>query len=288
MVPQMMPTKATWAREKMRPVPRAEWVSDGCGIGSSVAENTLCPAGAMTRLTTVRRPRYAGGMKGRPVPPKALIFDFDGLIIDSETAIADTWRELYGRHGLDFPEHLWCRMVGTREHDDLLWNDLAEQTGLTFDLAVLEPERRARGVALANGLAVLPGVVEHLDAAREAGLALAVASSSSDWWVSGHLTRLGLRDRFAHVCTRELATRSKPDSGIYLVALERLGMEAADAIAFEDSQAGVAAARAAGIRVVAVPGSFSEEMDFSADGAVLPTLAEVEPARLWEALEERR
>ena len=217
---------------------------------------------------------------------RALIFDFDGLIIDSETAISATWIELYARHGLPFPEHLWRRMVGTREHDDLLWNDLAEQTGLPLDVAVLEPERRARGVELANLLNPLPGVVAHLDAARQAGLALAVASSSSAWWVGGHLERLGLTERFSAVCTRELVAHSKPDPGIYLAALERLGVAAAETVALEDSQAGVEAAKAAGLRAVAVPGSFSEEMDFSAADVVVASLADVGPAELWERLEE--
>jgi HAD superfamily hydrolase (TIGR01509 family) len=216
------------------------------------------------------------------MPIRAFIFDFDGLMIDSETAVATSWRELYARYGLEFPDAHWRSMVGTREHDDLLWNDLGEQTGLAFDTALLEPRRRARGFELASRLPLLPGVVEHIDAAAEAGVALAVASSSSDGWVNGHLARLGLSDRFAHVCTKELAERSKPDPGIYLVALDLLGVAAGEALAFEDTQAGVAAAKAAGLRVVAVPGSFSEKMDFSAADAVLESLAHVTPTELWE------
>jgi HAD superfamily hydrolase (TIGR01509 family) len=216
---------------------------------------------------------------------RALVFDFDGLIIDSETAIAATWIELYARYGLPFPEHLWRRMVGTREHDDLLWTDLVERTGLALDVAELEVERRARGVEFANRLHPLPGVVEHLDAAATARLDLALASSSSSWWVGGHLDRLGLADRFSAVCTKELAARSKPDPGVYLVALERLGVPAAHALAFEDSAAGVAAAKAAGLRVVAVPGSFTEQMDFSAADAVIGSLADIEPTLLWARLD---
>ena len=216
---------------------------------------------------------------------RALIFDFDGLIIDSETAVSATWSELYACHGLTFPSHLYRRMVGTRDHDDLLWRDLAEQTGLALDVAALEPARRARGVELANRLHPLPGIVVHLDAAADAGLCLAIASSSSAWWVDGHLERLGLAERFSAVCTKELAPRSKPDPGVYLVALERLGVAASEAVAFEDSQAGVAAAKAAGLRAVAVPGSFSEQMDFSAADAVVVSLADIVPAALWARLD---
>ena len=218
---------------------------------------------------------------------RALIFDFDGLIIDSETAIAQSWTQVYASHGLDFPLQLWRRMVGTREHDDLLWNNLAEQTGLTLDIAALEPIRRARGVELANKLPMLPGVAALTSAGRASGLSMAIASSSSDWWVSGHLRRLGLLEAFDVVCTRELAARSKPDPGVYLAALERLGVPARDALALEDSEAGVTAARAAGLRVVAVPGSFSEDMDFSAASVVVASLADVEPAALWARIDRR-
>jgi len=171
--------------------------------------------------------------------------------------------------------------VGTREHDDLLWNDLAEQTGRDLDVAALEPLRRARGVEFANRLQPLPGVVAHLNAARDAGLELAVASSSSEWWVLGHLNRLGIAERFSEVCTKELAPRSKPDPGVYLVALERLGVAADDALAFEDSEAGIAAAKAAGLRAIAVPGSFSEHMDFSAADVLVASLAADRPVDLW-------
>jgi HAD superfamily hydrolase (TIGR01509 family) len=218
------------------------------------------------------------------MPLRALIFDFDGLIIDSETAVADSWRELYASQGLDFPEHLWRRMVGTRNHDDILYNDLAEKTGQVLDVTALEPQRKARSLQIANGLPALPGVVAHIEAACAAGLALAIASSSSDWWVSGHLERLGLRDHFGVTCTRELTPLSKPDPGVYLAALEALGVAASDAIAYEDTDVGVAAARAAGLAVVAVPGSYSEHMDFSAANVVVSSLADVEPQALWKRL----
>jgi HAD superfamily hydrolase (TIGR01509 family) len=215
----------------------------------------------------------------------ALVFDFDGLIIDSETAISATWIELYSRHGVPFPEHLWRRMIGTREHDDLLWNHLAEQTGMSLDVEMIEPERRERGIELANLLQPLPGVVEHLEAAAAVGLRLAIASSSSAWWVNGHLERLGLDGRFSVVCTKECAPRSKPDPGVYRCAIERLGFAAGEALAFEDSQAGVEAAKSAGLQVVAVPGSFTEEMDFSAADMVVASLADIAPVALWRRFE---
>ena len=215
----------------------------------------------------------------------ALVFDFDGLVIDSERAIARAWRELYDEHGVAFPEDVLRRMLGTRDHDDLLFVHLEERLGRPVERAAIAARNRARGAALADELPLLPGVLRQLDAARDHGLRLGVASSSSAWWVNGHLERLGIRGRFAAVCSKEDAPRSKPDPGVYLAALRRLGVAAAEAVALEDSEPGVAAAKAAGLRCVAVPGSFTDHMSFAKADLVVGSLNEVELAELLSRLE---
>jgi len=202
----------------------------------------------------------------------ALIFDFDGLIIDSETAVATAWREVFAREGLAFPDELWRSMVGTRENDHVLVRELERLTGRSFDSEKVEAEKRQRSVALANTFAPLPGVVDTLDYAASLNLTLGIASSSSSWWVRGHLERLGLLGRFSVVCAKEDAPVTKPDPAIYVETLRRLDVEPWDALAFEDSEPGVAAAKGAGLAVVAVPGSYTEHMDFSAADAVLAAL----------------
>ncbi len=203
---------------------------------------------------------------------RALILDFDGLIIDSETAVAGAWAEIFASEGLEFPDELWRSMVGTRENDGVLWVELERLAGHTLDTESLDAIRRARGVELSDELPALPGVTSLIERARELDLSLAVASSSSRWWVSGHLERLGLTERFDVVCTREDAARSKPYPDVYLEALATLGVAADHAVAFEDSAPGVAAAKAAGLCVVAVPGSYTEHMDFSQADRVLGSL----------------
>lgn len=219
---------------------------------------------------------------------RAIVFDFDGLIIDSEHAVAGSYAEIYAAEGLEFPVATWALMVGTREHDSVLWDDLTAKTGRLFSPAEMDAARRQRSIELAEQLEPLPGVLAHLDAAAEARMLLAVASSSSAWWVRGHLERLGLMGRFEVVCTKEDAVRSKPDPGIYTEALRRLGVPAAQAFAFEDTEPGIAAAKAAGMRAVGVPGSFTEHMDFSAADVVLKSLAEMSAQELWERLERRK
>lgn len=203
---------------------------------------------------------------------EALILDFDGLIIDSEIAVAQAWRELFERFGAPFPERVWLTMVGTRENDGALWEELRRAAGRPIDAEALEASRRRRGVELADELPMLPGVADLIEDARFAGLRLAVASSSSCWWVTGHLERLGIADRFEAVRAREDAARSKPFPDVYEAALGALGVEPEAAVAFEDSEPGVRAARAAGLRVVAVPGSFTDLMDFSAADLVVDSL----------------
>jgi HAD superfamily hydrolase (TIGR01509 family) len=213
---------------------------------------------------------------------RALILDFDGLIIDSETAVAGALSEVFAREGHEFPEDIWRSMVGTRENDGALWTELERLTGRRIDVEAIDAKRRARGVQLADELQPLPGVISLLDQAREGGLRIAVASSSSSWWVCGHLERLGLAERFDVVRTREDAARSKPYPDVYLEALAGLGVKAGETVAFEDSAPGVSAAKAAGLRVVAVPGSYTEHMDFSQADRVVESLQELPLETLLE------
>lgn len=213
---------------------------------------------------------------------EALIFDFDGLVIDTEIAVAGAWTEIFESHGHPFAEDVWRTMVGTRENDGALWRELERVTGHRFDAEQLDPARKARGLELAQELRPLPGVEELIEAAARRSIPLAVASSSSDWWVLGHLERLGLASRFDVICTKGDVARSKPFPDAYLEAVRRLGVGASAAVALEDSAPGIAAAKTAGLRAVAVPGSYTEHMDFSAADLVLSSLAEMPADRLLD------
>jgi HAD superfamily hydrolase (TIGR01509 family) len=133
-------------------------------------------------------------------------------------------------------------------------------------------------MVLANKL--LPGVVEHLDAARAAGLKVGVASSSSRDWVMGHLVRLGILDRFDCLRCRDDVANVKPEPDLYVAVLECLGVAASEAIAIEDSPNGVLAAKRAGLRCVAIPNSITARLDLGQADVVLGSLAEVTLAEL--------
>ncbi len=183
------------------------------------------------------------------MPLRGLIFDFDGLIVDTETATLDAWRLVHGEDGLAGDPRVLRSVVGHVDVEVDLWTAYPS----THDRAALEARFLLYARRLCGEAAVLPGVLELLDTARAAGLTLAVASNSSRRHVTGHLAARGLLDRFAAVVCRDDVSRGKPAPDVYLAALSRLGLAATEAVAFEDSLPGHEAAAAAGLPVVVVP-----------------------------------
>lgn len=206
--------------------------------------------------------------------PRGLIFDFDGLILDTESPEFIFWRDIFAEHGCVLSLAEWAVCIGTADVFDPCAH-LEAQLGRPVDRDVLRTERRRRSDALIAAQAPLPGVVERIAEARAMGMKLGVASSSSRDWVEGHLTRLGLAGHFACVRCADDVDRVKPDPALYRVTLDGLGLRAEEAIAFEDSPNGVLAARRAGIFCVAVPNAATRELAFDGPDLRLTSLAEL-------------
>jgi HAD superfamily hydrolase (TIGR01509 family) len=184
---------------------------------------------------------------------QALIFDFDGLILDTETPEVQIWQELYAQEGQEFPLDEWVRtVVGSAAANMDPVRRLESLTGRKYDHQAIHEQAHKRRLEMQSTLPPLPGVADHLEAALNQGLRLAIASSSPHAWVDGYLQRLGFFDLFEAIICREQAAHIKPDPELFLKALQALGVEAEDALAFEDSPNGITAARAAGLRVVGV------------------------------------
>lgn len=184
---------------------------------------------------------------------KALIFDFDGVIIDSESPELLAWQEVFAAHGRQLDLDVWADLVGRpRNHFDL-YSYFQERIDPSADLAALRKDRRARVIALTERQPVLPGVQDYLRGASVLGLKIGMASSSSAIHVRGHLQRLALLQYFHTTKCFEDTEAHKPEPAPYLAVLDELGVEPHEAVAFEDSPNGVTAARAAGIFCVAVP-----------------------------------
>lgn len=202
---------------------------------------------------------------------QALVFDFDGLILDTEWSAFSTAAAVWTEHGVELDLAVWQEIVGTADHvhwSEMLENDL----GRPIDRDTVVPARQAQHHVEIEAMDLLPGVVDLIEVAATAGLALAVASSSTHEWVDGHLERRGLLDRFTAVVCRDDVARTKPDPELYTIALDRLGVGPSDAVALEDSHHGTVSAAAAGLTVVAVPNRVTTGQDLSAARLVVDSM----------------
>ena len=194
---------------------------------------------------------------------KALVFDFDGLIVDTEVPIFRAWQRIYREHGQELPLARWLTIIGTASgpFDPVI--DLAKKTGAKLDgpeLKALEVLYYQEATALQQ---LLPGVIDYLVTARQLELKTAVASSSTRTWVMDHLNRFGIGAHFDAIVCREDVKRTKPDPDLYSTALQRLGARPDEAIAFEDSTNGIHAAKAAGLFCVVVPNLLTVDLDLT-------------------------
>lgn len=203
--------------------------------------------------------------------PAAVVFDFDGLIMDSETPIYRATAEGLATLGHELSVEAWATVVGHGEEDSFL--ALQRAIGASLDRDAFDAAYRATDRSWRDRQPALPGVEALLDALAEAAIPCGVASSSSVDWVGGHLERLGLLDRFATLATADrVGGRSKPAPDTYLLACADLGAEPSSTVALEDSAPGIAAALAAGLRVVAVPSHITVHTDLSAAHHTVDTL----------------
>lgn len=210
---------------------------------------------------------------------RALIFDFDGLILDTEGPEFQTWQEVYAAHGGTLRFETWAETIGTIGGFDP-YAELERQIGHPIDREAIRHRRRQRFQELIVAEPARPGVVDYLEAARQRGLGLAVASSSPRAWVTGHLERLGLYRYFRCICCAEDVARVKPDPALYQAALAALGVGAAEAIALEDSPHGVTAAKRAGLFCVAVPNPLTSQLSLAHADLQIESLAALPLAQL--------
>jgi HAD superfamily hydrolase (TIGR01509 family) len=216
---------------------------------------------------------------------RALVFDFDGLILETETPAYRSWSEVYREHGHELPRDRWLDYVGR----DAGWFDalshLGSLVGEKFDRDSARVRRETRKAELIAELDAMAGVRDYIAEGKRLGLRLGVASSSSRGYVLGHLARLRLDDVWDAVVGREDAERAKPAPDLYLRAVELLGVPAHEAVAIEDSPNGIAAAKEAGLRVVAVPNEITSALDLSRADCRVASCAELPLAELLERLD---
>jgi HAD superfamily hydrolase (TIGR01509 family) len=218
---------------------------------------------------------------------RALLFDFDGLILDTELASRAGWELLYRDHGHELPPELWATVVGTTHAPFDPMAHLEELVGEPLAREALNERRYAHEIELIEAEELRPGIAEYFAVARERGLKRAIVSSSPRAWVDMHLERLEEAVGWDAICTADRdPVRAKPAPTLYLEALSLLDVNAAEAVAFEDSPNGVLAAKAAGIFCVAIPNEVTRDLGLEDAGAdlVLDSLADLSPDDLFARL----
>lgn len=211
---------------------------------------------------------------------QAVVFDFDGLIVDTETPEYLAWQTVYGQQGWTFPLASWLRNVGRndRPFDPLGRFREADSPMRPEEAEAAWDEHHA--LLEERYLTPLPGVVRLLADLRRHDFRCAVASSSRLTRVRHLLEVLGLGDRFDAVACGDEVPHAKPAPDVYRLAAGRLGVAPAACVALEDSEPGVRAAKAAGMRCMAVPSPLTRGMDFSAADGIVDSLLDVTIAGL--------
>lgn len=201
----------------------------------------------------------------------ALIFDFDGTILDTETPVFEEWREEYRLYGQNLEIGFWGQAIGTHGVVDLAAH-LAELLDDGHDPQALRHGVRQRVRRRLAVQSLRPGIEHLLDDAQELDLATAIASSSSSDWVEHWLGHHGIRNRFGPVCGRDHVERLKPAPDLFLLAARELNVAAAECLVIEDSPNGVLAARAAGMRCVAVTNPVTRHLEMPEVNLVVESL----------------
>ena len=214
---------------------------------------------------------------------RGLLFDFDGLLIDTETPSRLAYEELYREHGHELPFDKWATLVGTIGAP---WDPdahLEELVGRPLDRAAIAQRLRTREHELCDLEDLRPGIEDYLAEAERRGLATAIVSSSTREWIARHLQRLDREQIWdAIVAADGDRRRAKPQPALYVEALEALGLQSHEAIAFEDSLNGIRAAQAAGIFCVAVPNPITETFALEEADLLLGSLEELPLGELLE------
>ncbi|MEM7096233.1 MAG: HAD family phosphatase [Actinomycetota bacterium] len=210
----------------------------------------------------------------------AVVFDFDGTIIDTETPVYESWRDAFLEAGVEpIDLAVWSAQVGKASGDSLDERViLCERLGADEVPPEIEAFRKNRRDEMMRAQPVRAGVVAWLDACDAARIPLAIGSSSPTEWVDTNLRRVGLRDRFRSLSCADPGIPGKPDPTVYRRACEALGVETGAALAIEDSPNGVRAAIDAGMRCIAAPGPITAGADFSHATIAVTSLSALDPA----------
>jgi HAD superfamily hydrolase (TIGR01509 family) len=207
---------------------------------------------------------------------KAIIFDFDGTIIDTETAWYEAFRDAYSKHDVDLSLEMYSGCIGTSLHTFNPYEYLITHMKLPINLDSFRNSVRSHHSALMEQEQIRPGIMEYLKDAKAHGLRIGLASSSSRDWIDKYLDQLGIRKYFDCIRTADDVKKVKPDPELYLQTLDCLRVSAQEAIAIEDSPNGARAAAAAGLYSVVIPNAITTHLEFETSNYRLESLVDLD------------
>ncbi|OPA81284.1 hypothetical protein BVG16_02915 [Paenibacillus selenitireducens] len=216
---------------------------------------------------------------------KAVVFDFDGLTLDTESSWYESLKQVYTKYGVEFPEESFFQTVGTFDGDFKPYQFLSNALQGTPDSESLKEEVHAIFHDIMSQKQLREGILDYLESAKKLGLKIGLASSSTKSWVESYLRAYGIYEYYDCIHTSDDVSRVKPDPELYLLALRSLGVEGHEAVAFEDSLHGLHAAKAAGLYGVVVPNAVTHHLPFTTHDWKLASMADMSLAELIQQIE---
>ncbi|QOR66216.1 HAD family hydrolase [Cytobacillus suaedae] len=213
---------------------------------------------------------------------KAVIFDFDGLIVDTESIWYEVYKETVLEYGIDLGLEEFVKVIGTT--DEVLYAYLEKHATKPFTRDDIEKAAHELYKTKIDTLTLRGGVEDYLKEAKKLGLKIGLASSSSHTWVTSYLEKYNILDYFEVIKTKDHVAKVKPDPELYIQALEGLGIAPEEAIAFEDSVNGSTAAIKAGISCVIVPNPVTEQLAFTSYSYRLTSMNEMPLSTLLDKI----
>ncbi|MGR5360188.1 HAD family hydrolase [Vibrio mediterranei] len=208
---------------------------------------------------------------------EALIFDFDGLLVDTENCMFEAWEALMQPYGIEVSSLQVAGLIGSSEPATALYNLYRQHSGSTRSDSIIRDKVLELAYSRVATLAARDGVLAYLDWGKRQGFKIALATSSEQSHYFPIINRLGLEHYFDCFTGAEDITleRRKPCPDVYLKTLQKLGVSSHQAIAFEDSPPGVTAARRADISTVAVANQLTQHLDLSHANLVLSSMSQL-------------
>lgn len=204
---------------------------------------------------------------------KGVLFDFDGLLVDTESAWYESYKETMRElHDADIDLLAYSACIGTNDSRIIAY--FSSVLGFQVDFEVIETASLRKYEEKMKSPKLREGVLEYLEEARRLGLKIGLASSSTRKWVIGYLERLRILSYFDVIHTKDDVRNVKPDPELYTITLRDCGLQPHEAIAFEDSLNGLLAAKRAGIYCVIVPNPVTEYLPFELHDDRIPSMRE--------------